>query len=333
MAHPLTNHENWKYWQPFLGAVSTVMVVKSEKEDEIVKIGASGACREVIIALMRSSIQRRVRAAPKSSAPGRGLKTAPRIASVRLYDPRLLENLPGANYLKTHPSAIKKSRLAKEEPSQEEIETFLLVCDAICGIPSVLLAHRRPTGDWWRSSPELIAQEIHWNGADNWFVRHPALVGLATGLFRQAAMLTAGGFAPQILETVERAKVEEALTTADQKLAYELVKKLRTWIEVPCAGGASVINYPVPLGYWKVFDCLQRAQQRHNYREIFGTDFYGSWGLEGPGAALPYYHQYNGAFSFWGQRTAPTAALRHLLELGKPHRRTRSAQKVLSANS
>lgn len=331
MTHPLTNNPQWLFWQPYIGARATVLVLQGDDNAEIHALSSLSTCREVIVTNIRQGLRNLVMVPKVPQGQPSWNKVWRRQSRIRLYDPRLLEGLKGANGLRVHKNGLKSAPSKDPAPERDRVQEFLQVCDAICGLPSVLLSHYRPEGEWWRSPEEHPGEHVHWSGTDNWFMRHPALLGLATGLVRQAALLVAYGFGPQVLEGVERNRVEEALTSADWRLAYELVLKLRPWIEVPVGTGGAQRNYPVPMGFWNRFDCLQRAQRRHNYREVFGTGFYDSWALpkqpEKNGG-----QQWSGAFSFWGERGNYTEAHRRLMNLGKPNRRSRGG-KVSSGDS
>lgn len=320
MSHPLTNNPQWTFWQPYLAAKSTVLVVDPKDNTKVAPLITSNTCREGILSNMRSGLWKEVMEERRKKGRPSYEKHWKKVNRVRLYDPRLLEELAGANQLRVHANGLKTTPGGDPYPSQERIEQYLQVCDAIVGMPCVLLSHKRPEGEWWRSEvPQEGTEYISWNGSDNWFMRHPALLAAATGLIRQAALLVARGYGEQVLETVDRKLIEEALTTGDWKLAYDQAIKLRPWIEVPVGQGGAQRNYSFPLGFWPRFDHLQRAQRRHNYQKIFDSSFYQSWGLTSDQNNV---QQWSGTYSFWGERGNYTDHHRRLMELGKPRRRS-----------
>lgn len=321
MAHPLSENPQWRFWQPFVGVKATVLRLDKEGKAEVLPLSANSTCREGVLNNLRTRLWQLCMVEKTISGWKRSVKRPYR---VRLFDERLLEDLPGANSVIIDVRSLRKQPTNEAEAVPEErVAELLEVADALVGIPGVLLSHRRPTGEWWRTSTtEIEANYVRWQATDNWFMRHPALVSIATGLLRQAALLVANGFGPQILERVDRKHVEESLTTGDWRLAYGLAKQLRPWIEVPPASNSHQRNYAFPSGMWPRFDRLQRAQRRHNYQKIFGESFYESWNLrpEGTGA------QWSGVYSFWGEDGALTEAGRRLMELGKPRRRAKGVQ-------
>jgi len=330
MDHPLSNHPNWFFEKPTISAKGTVLIVpKNEQAPEVRSFWANSPCREGIITNMSQAMRSHIFASGKpkpGQPPWRVLRR--RTARIRLYDPRLRENLVRANQLFVGRGvnicpAGKKEELVPSIP--ESVRRFQEVCDALVGIPSVLLSPNRPPGEWWRDHGEVTEKSfIPWAGTDNWFMRDPALLAIATGLFRQAALLTIYGFADRVLECVKRSSVEEALTTADWRLAYKLALQLRPWIEVPCGKSGQQINYPFPLGFWRRFDYLQRAQRRHNYKKIFGTSFYESWGLD-----RKYCGFINtGVYSVWGRRGELTENHSRLRRLGAARRRSRRGKQA-----
>jgi hypothetical protein len=140
-------------------------------------------------------------------------------------------------------------------------------------------------------------------------------------------MLTAHGLGELVLDAVDRAEVEEALTTGDWKLATGLCKKLQPFIEVPNGAGGGFQNYPFPYGQWKRFDRLQRAQRRHNYEAVFAGSFYDCWGLNKEAAG----GQWSGSFAYWGNPGKENANFELLMKLGEPRRRAKGVKKSQGA--
>lgn len=328
MAHPLTENPKWVFWQPYIQAKSTVLLLESMKKADnagkLISPVSSSTCREGVLSNMRQYLWSATMTEKKDGYK----RTFKRTKRIRLFDPRLHENLQGANQIRMHENGLKPKGNHAEPIPEGNIEEWLQVMDALAGLPSVLLSHRRPQGEWWRTDPNTCRVHgdknyIAWNGTDNWFMRHPTLIAIVTGLARQAALLVAHDLGPQVLELVERDQVEEALTTGDWRLAYGLCEKLRPFIEVPNGVGGRFNNYPFPYGQWNRFDRLQRAQRRHNYEKVFEGNFYDCWGLNKEGTA----GKWSGAFAYWGNPGKENDAYGLLMKLGEPRRRAKGAQK------
>lgn len=329
MAHPLSNHPDWLFWQPEISVKGTVLILpEGEQAPEVRSFWATHTCREGLITNIKSGMSRHILhwQKPRLGQPLWKVRRR-RGARIRLYDSRVYENLVGANLLGVPGrNLLPLGEKEKAAPSKNTVQRFQEVCDALVGVPSVLLSPNRPPGEWWREHVAASAEkQVPWSATDNWFMRHPALLSIATGLFRQAVLLTKQGFADRVLECVRRSEVEEALTTADWRLAYKLALQLRPWIEVPCGKGGSRINYPFPLGLWSRFEYLQRAQRRHNYQKIFGESFYESWNLTAHGSGTA---PSSGAFSVWGRKSEYTDARARLRKLGAARRRSRRGKQA-----
>ena len=203
------------------------------------------------------------------------------------------------------------------------IEEFLQVCDRVLGPIAVLLGPWRPEGDkWWRTNPKTALRAkgdrkfVYWQGSDNWFLAHPATVGIATGLYRQCFHLCGAGVADRIIKDVSEEEISEVMSTNSQKQALLLLKKTRTWVEVPVAEKGYTINYAFPFGFWRRLIRLQRAIRRHGYEESLGEDFHEGWGTTGE-------HAYHGAYHFWGEANELTDHDHHLMKMGAPRRKER----------
>lgn len=326
MAHPLTNEKNWIFWQPYVQVKSTVLLMDSMKiandKGKLISPISSSTCREGILSNMRQYLWDQTMEHKQDGYK----KVFKRVHRVRLFDPRLHEKLQGANQIRIHEHGLKRKGDHAGIIPKGNIELWLELMDALVGLPSVLLSHRRPEGEWWKTDLKHcrdVVDHVSWNGTDNWFMRHPTLIAIITGLTRQAALLTAHGLAKQVLELVERNQVEDALTTGNWKLAYGLCEKLKPYIEVPNGSGGSFQNYPFPYGQWKRFDRLQRAQRRHNYEKIFQGNFYDCWGLskEGTGG------RWSGSFDYWGNPGTENEKFDLLMKLGEPRRRAKGGEK------
>jgi hypothetical protein len=191
--------------------------------------------------------------------------------------------------------------------------------DAIVGPVAVILNPDRYQGDWWTTSAQecLKDKELRWYGADNFFMRHPVLMSLMLGSFRQAITLFSQGFDTAILRAVERKDVEDCLTGGDPKLALSLLKKLKPWLAVSNSVGHAP-NFPFPNTYWHRTGQLQRAIHKYGYDELFGTNLTQGWGLskdENENGANRYAVP-NGPLVYFGSKKS-TAAGKLLSKLGK----------------
>jgi hypothetical protein len=330
MSHPLTDNQKWVFWQPYIAAKSTVMLLnsmkKADNEGELISPVAASTCREGVLSNMRQYLWDKTMQGEQDGYK----KTFKRLRRVRLFDPRLHEDLQGANQIRMHVNGLKPKGDHNGAVPEGNVEEWLMLMDALVGLPSVLLSHRRPQGEWWRTDPakcKATTDYISWNGTDNWFMRHPTLLAIITGLSRQAALYTAHGFTDEILSLVDRSEVEEALTSGDWKLAFGLCETLRPYIEVPNGSGGAFQNYPFPYGQWKRFDRLHRAQRRHNYEKVFEGNFYDCWGLIKSGVG----GQWSGSFAYWGNPGKENDKFDLLMKLGEPRRRAKGVKDSKSA--
>ena len=327
MSHPLDGDSKWKFWKPTVTVKTTFLLLgKGDKKSVPSHISRSG-CREGILSNMKTRLREAVMKKKKVTTNKDGWETATftREKRLRLFDRELIASLPGGNQIRIRDTGLKPKGLPESKLKPQIVEEFILVADALVGIPSVLLSHHRPEGEWWRTDHLTCINkdgEVEWNGSDNWFLRHPILLSIVTGLYRQAAMLTACGYGPKVLDCVKRGEVEDALTTGDWRLAFGIAKQLRPWIEVPVGAGGSEGNFPFSIGEWDNFDRLQRAQRRYNYLKVFGTSFYDSWGLNpgNEGGA------WSGTQTYWGFGGGENENHQHLMNLGEPRRRAKGGK-------
>ncbi len=195
---------------------------------------------------------------------------------------------------------------------EERIETL----DALVGPLAVLLNNDRYIGNWWTTSPEestKAREEIRWYGTDNFFLRHPTLLSLMMGMFRQGLLLFQQNFSGGLLKAISREDVEDCLTNADPALAMRILTTLRPWVEVPCNFHVGV-HYPFPRGYWPQLRLLHRAIYKHGYDEVFGMGMEKSWKLGVQGR----YEIPNGPRIYWGRSASrQNEAARRLAKLGK----------------
>lgn len=184
--------------------------------------------------------------------------------------------------------------------------------DAIVGNACVVLNNDYYQGDWWQTSLEESQSDrqssFAWFGTDNFFLHHPALLAVVTGLFRQAVLLHSFGLEEGLLQAVPREDTVRALSEADEKLALRNLDKMRPWIQAQSAGRF----FPFGGSNWGRLRTLHRAIYKHGYDQLFAGDFNHRWGLGERATGLV-----NGAFSYWGAHTKPTKAGKLLNKLGK----------------
>lgn len=316
--HPLAQEEDWVFAQPDVGFSTHYVAVDCETgERQVRSIASANTCREGVIYNIRRGLQENLcrKVQPRGKKDEWSFKFQ-QTKEVDLQDPAAKE--AGMSAMRINRSAFNRKVLSKRF-----LGKFIKATDIVMGPLCVLLAHHRPEGDWWRTNPEeiLLGPYVYWYGLDNFFLQHPALVSILTGLYRQIALVCRAGHTDEIIASVDYREVEECLSTNNWKQALAIVKGTRPWIEVPCAKHASTVNYPFPPGYWQRLQRLQRGARRHGYEKILGQSFVEGWALEEKGT------QWTGSYNFWGQKGELTDAHRQLMELGRPSRRKKSGNK------
>ena len=195
--HPLYKKEGWVFNQPDVGVRAHYLAVEHEVDKPkktVLTVDSASTCREGVISNLRQVFQKRltnIDAVNEAQAHNGGWdpgKTKTDWVMTRNCD---LESLAG----KKEPTELKlhwHENWLKEMGPDFPIEKFLQVCDRVIGPIAVLLGPHRPEGDtWWRTDPEKAVRMtgenkyVYWQGSDNWFLSHPATVGIATGLYRQ----------------------------------------------------------------------------------------------------------------------------------------------------
>lgn len=311
--HPLSKDPRWTFCKPSAGFYSSFVLLTEKGEEQKRSVSNYGHCREAIISIVRTGFQKGgFTNFQGGDKPWEGSLT------------------PTGRILLAHPlcSGHGETKLQITMPAGAAFDhlQFSRVADALVGIPCTLLNPNRVPGDWWITKEEEVkdGNNLHWYGSDNFFLRHPTLMAIVLGLFRQSWLLCTRGFGNEVLKGIERAEVEEAISTANPKTAFILADKLRTWISVPVAVASETPgNFPFPwyprkskqVSHWQRFVRLQRAIRRHGYDEVMGEDFHKGWQLLDKS---PQYH--TGVFSFWGghgdQKVTP--AHKRIMDLGKP---------------
>jgi hypothetical protein len=317
--HPLEQTTKpWLFSQPNLGIEAQYVSIDKSGKRQLRKLRHLSTCREGVISNARKALQQVFCTKNRYGDRAWDFSFEQSNDLLDLADPQARE--AGRTRL-----LINTADLARDQ-----IPQFLDVSDYLVGNVCVLLnPNGRIKGDWWKTDPKkCMASDdtgkniVAWNGSDNFFLYHPALIGLVTGLYRQAFLLTKAGFGEEILAAVEREAVDEALSGGSWRKALANCKKLRTWIEVYTPGGNYVYNFPFPQGYWLRFMRLQQALRGHTYEEVFEQDFVTAWNL----LSKDNDSNWSGMYSFWGGRDgdqyysgdAHKQRGKHLMQLGKP---------------
>ncbi len=317
--HPLRKAgDRWQFSQPNLGYEAKYVSVDKDGKHDVHSAKHMATCREGMITRTRKDFQE-VFIKRKSNGTLEWNFSFERAGTVIDLSDAAAKG-PGDTKLLINASMLRRAQHA----------TFLEVADCIVGNVCVLLnPDDRIEGDWWKTDPDncLIPDTagkhcVGWNGSDNFFLHHPALLSLISALYRQALLLTKAGYGEEVIKSVDRAKVEKALTTGSWRQALANCKKLRRWIEVYTPKGGYLNNFPFPEGYWLRFMRLHQALRRHGYQEVFNEDFVTGWNL------LSKNSSWTGMYNFWGAKSGDPLASRideaqvgrrnRLMKLGKP---------------
>lgn len=285
-----------------------------------IKLSQCGPCREEVIYAIRQRMQdegyshiagRGWNDRSFKKKPGTGLD----LEDSTLKQPGLsfLHACEGGNGYDDEPGHICKRRCC--------IEPQLALLDALVGPACVLLDYDRYVGDWWQTSLEEFVTEsrinryepkqrmYRWYGTSNFFLRHPALVSIVLGLFRQAFMIASCGAEAALLKKIDRKEVEDCLSNADPALALRLIGQARPWLESSKGG----TFFPFSNNNFRLLTDLHKAIYRHGYDEVFGGDLESSWDLDelrtGGGGG--------GAFSYFGNKSKQTTARKRVTRLAK----------------
>lgn len=334
--HLLLNNSHWKFNQPELGFSSSYTAVNTlpleSKKKNIFEVAASNTCREGVVTNTRGNFQRNLTNL-KELQGGSWRDNKPPLKVTAGIDLTAPEKK--ATELRIQwTEGFMVNWVGIPKGSEFPPELFLQVCDAVMGPVCVLLGPWRPQGDWWKTNPakarKIRANGGHyvgWKGSDNWFLAHPATVGIATALYRQCYHLCGAGLAEEIVKTLKRSEVEEVMSSGSQKLALQLVKRTRPYIEVPIGKGASRVNYAFAMGFWRRLIRLQRAiRLRGGYEKALGQDFAEGWNLLSKSTA------WTGLWRFWGDEEELTDHHRHLMKTGAPRRAARGHKPATKAS-
>ena len=318
--HPLMGNPKWVFNQPQVGIRARYLAVESEVDNPkktVLTVEAGSTCREGVISSIREVFQARLTNVKEVNASeGQGWKSQrPKWTTTKEVDLQDPASKQERSYLKIQ---WHSAWMQDWEPSVEE---FIKVCNVVIGPITVLLGPWRPEGeDWWKTDPKEALRKkgdhefVYWNGTDNWFLAHPATVGIATGLYRQCFHLCIAGFAGEVIKTLSEEEVSEVMSSNSLKLAMRAIKKTRPWIEVPVGANGGKINYAFPFGLWRRLTRLQRAVRRYGYEESLGQTFHEGW-------ATTVGMDYSGLYAFWGTEGELTDHHRHLMKMGVPRRK------------
>lgn len=306
--NPLVGDKNWCFHQPNLG-FRTKYVATDDKSGERVIRSTSHAtsCRENLIHAIRQGLQSGLCQKVRTGKSEWDF-VFKQIKSVDLSDSATKE--AGANAMKLNWDGLNDCGNKKKLV----LIDFVRVVDTVMGPMCVLLASSRPEGEWWRTPEEEILKKdfLYWWGSDNFFLQHPVLASIVSGLYRQAALLYRAGYEDRIMGSVDYKDIEDCLSTGSKQHALEILRKTRPWIEVPPGKDGYVANYPFPQGYWTRMHRLQIGARRHGYEKILNQNFSEGWDLEAKKT------HWTGLYSFWGEKGEYTDAHTRLMDLGRP---------------
>lgn len=332
--HPLQGNPHWVFNQPTISLqqVYKVRLLEGAKantieraEENAFSLLTYSHCREGLIINVRQGLHGRLTTKQKSGDKSWECKTSPSHEVVFEDEVCAKSKVPpfGDNVIHITHTNMVKAGVSKAE--------FLQVVNCVLGIPWRLLNPHwhPPTTALQEAKIANGAEAWGWDGIGNFSLRHPALLAISTGLYRQAALLCAAGQAKEVLATVSADEVEAALQDKDWRPAFGLAERLRPWISVPVPPGASIGNFPFPWGprkakqvsYWQRFIRLQRGARRHGYDAVLGRSLHESWALAGLNTEVP-----TGVVAFWGAEKALTPAHKKVMELGKPLKRKTGAE-------
>jgi len=316
--------DRWSFSQPNLGFRAKYVSIDKDGERSEHPMRYLSTCREGVVSQARKEFQETFTTKSRTGHRVWNFSFETGSDRIDLADP----TVKGAGDTKL---LINASMLTRKEQA-----VFLQVADYLVGNVCVLLnPDERIEGEWWRTEPNdyLVPDTtgnncVGWNGSDNFFLHHPALLSLITGLYRQALLLTKAGYGEEILGAVPREKVDKAMTLGSWRQALANCKKLRQWIEVYTPQGAHQMNFPFPDGYWLRFMRLHQALRRHGYQEVFDQDFTAAWNL------LAKNSNWSGMYSFWGNKKGEDGnendhqakQRRRLMKLGKPQERKSTSE-------
>jgi hypothetical protein len=307
--HVLTGNPLWRFSKPYVGFKTNYTTVEKNTDQRQVKaLAIADTCRETVIYNTREILRSTL-----TNVGNRSMHSTPKeVRMLDLSDPETSSSAALCVYI--------------GGADQEKLREFLHICDVVLGPVCVLLDPNRQKGTWWRTDPEAALVSIGpsartyvaWQGSGNWFLAHPTLMAIATGLYRQCYQLFRAGMYDQINGLFQHGEVRRVMTARNRALALRMLRVTRPYIEVPAGEGGSSANYAFPAGKmrsWRRLLRLQRAVIRHGYRETFDQTFGEGWGLAGS------LYELTGVYDFWGEEGELTGAHKHLMKVGAPVRK------------
>ncbi len=322
-SHPLSKEEEWFFAQHHVELRSVLFRIAQPKvypkvTNRRMVIRGESSCREGLIHGIRRSIAKALgremgglyswnREYTRHSDPDmdRECLKQPGQSWVGVQQTHItgMRYMPNPQY-KVKGSYSRNQKLVRRNlpggATEDEVESFLRMCDAVVGPITVLLNPDRYQGNWWWTGVEDARRGngmLRWYGIDNTAAWHPALASLYTGLVRQCAFMARTGVADRVLSDVEGLNLEECLNESDDVLARKIVKKMGKWIAVPNPKSGSVGNIPVPVDtLGKIMD-LHKVIYDRGFEATFGKSFIVGWNATSPYGG---YNNHTGNANFQG---------------------------------
>jgi len=291
--HPLAQNDKWVFSQPHLEMSGQLLV-----SEERAGVRAQNTCREALIGKLYDLLVQLCTQIEPRGPSGWQVKKALKARADCLH-PSLFEQFDRSrNYMSIQDWILQPNLPADKrtpdfwtrDPGRQRIEAFYEVADLICGNTLVLLdAGRRPGKHYLSTPADRRGNLLYYYGGGTTLFQHWALMAVALGLLRQAAMLVRAEVCEEVRKAVPRAEVLEALTTNDHALALHNLKRALPWICVPPPIGDGATgnsnerapNYvylPFPDGYQARLLNLVMAVKRGGLK-AFGPDMVENWGL------------------------------------------------------
>lgn len=324
--HPLQGRANWKFSQPST-IFATTYPLRDLRTGEVRQqsLECNFSCREGLLNNVRVALQKHLMEDREGSSTWS--KVFVQTGEIAFDDEKGV--VPGKTYMSTHiPNHPVRDDALKEKYAAQ----LYKVANIVAGLPLLLLNPQRKPGEWATLPPRfkpVVENYARWFGVDNSLLRHPALLSVGSGLFRQAALLVNCHLAEEVIASAPTEEVERVLVEADWKAAFGLIDQVRPWIQILPGQGGNYENYPIPwtryvrngTSYWQRFIRLHRALRRHGFEDVLES-FIQGWNLDGKAK------DYSGAFSFWGADGKLSEAHKRVMLLGKPLKRKRIVRSV-----
>lgn len=287
---------NWRFYQPALCLKSVFQKESLEDGTErVVTFRHTRTCREGTIADITQTLKRN--SVVTKTEPNSWRQTHVRTHKITLdFDGAYA---PGATQL----------GVARRMHAQVDHTNLYEMLDCLLGPIAVLLHPNRPKGEW-SLYRRLAKTQIFWGGVDNSILRHPSLVAITLGLFRQAILLEQQGFYKAFRETAEQGEAQRIMVEVDIEAARKMVQNMRPWIEVVPGQGGAHRNYPFPKGYFSRSETLIDAIGVTSLARVFPGGPQNTWGVTRGWAV-------RGVWEHWGEKGSPTKAFKNLITLAE----------------